>query len=180
MLERRTGGWLFWPLLALLLSSRAFVRFTSSGLETSLAYLILALFFTDFLRSGPQSPRDVQRLLLLASLGVLTRLDLALLLLPASAAVLAGGLWRFRWSALRAALVATLPLAAWFGFALVYYGFLLPNSLYAKLPRAELDAGSDHPCDDRRLRRGRCLRPACCAGRAGKRRVRGLRRADRG
>jgi arabinofuranosyltransferase len=133
VLERRTRGPLFWPLLALLLSSQAFVLFTSSGLETSLAYLILAAFFTDFLRGGPQSARDVQRLLLLAALGVLTRLDLALLLLPASVAVLAGGLWRFRWSALWAALVATLPLAAWFGFALVYYGFLLPNSFYAKL-----------------------------------------------
>jgi hypothetical protein len=43
VLERRTRGSLFWPLLALLLSSQAFVLFTSSGLETSLAYLILAL-----------------------------------------------------------------------------------------------------------------------------------------
>jgi arabinofuranosyltransferase len=132
VLERRMRGSLFWPLLALLLSSQAFVLFTSSGLETSLAYLILALFFTDFLRGG-WSPRDLQRLLLLASLGVLTRLDLALLLLPASAAVLIDGLRRFGWGALWAAAVAAIPLAVWFGFALVYYGFLLPNSFYAKL-----------------------------------------------
>jgi arabinofuranosyltransferase len=133
VLERRLRGPLFWPLLALLFSSQAFVIFTSSGLETPLAYLILALFFTAFLHGSPQRPRDVLRLLLLAALGVLTRLDLALLLLPASAAVLATGLRRFGWSAARAAALAALPLALWFGFALVYYGFLLPNSFYAKV-----------------------------------------------
>ena len=140
VLERRLRGPLFWPLLAVLFSSQAFVTFTASGLETPLAYLILVLFFVDFLRGSPSSPRDVLRLLLLAALGVLTRLDLALLLLPASALVGIVGLRRFGARAACAALLAALPLVLWFGFALVYYGFLLPNSFYAKVGGGVQDA----------------------------------------
>jgi arabinofuranosyltransferase len=124
----------FWGLFAILLSSQAFVTFTSSGLETPLTYLILVLFYTSFLRSSfLNSERDYFLCFLLTSLGLLNRLDLAFLFLPPVAYALIKG-WRLLgWRIIRPGLAGFAPLGIWMTFSVIYYGFLLPNSYYAKL-----------------------------------------------
>lgn len=107
--------------IAALLSSKAFVDYTTSGLENPLAYLLVALFVRA---SGWESR------LALAGAIYLTRADLALLVAP----TLVATLWRRR-DALSAgrALAALSPVIAWTGFSLLYYGFPFPNTAYAKL-----------------------------------------------
>lgn len=138
--------------LALLLS-RAQVDFATSGLENPLACLLVVLLLRRDLRPWadgqpapgpapaatrrrdawlPPADGDAARLLelgLLSSLLALTRLDLALVPLPVLAARVAAGGWR-HW---RQLLLAAAPLVLWELFAVVYFGFPLPNTAYAKL-----------------------------------------------
>lgn len=115
--------------LALALS-RAHVDFATSGLENPLACLLLVLALPAAARAVAGDDRGALiRLALLTSLLALTRLDLVLVPLPALAWAVARGGWR-HW---RALLVAALPLAAWEVFSIVYFGFPLPNTAYAKL-----------------------------------------------
>jgi arabinofuranosyltransferase len=113
----------------LLVSSRAFVDFSTSGLENPLTHLLLALYVAVFLR--PQlGPRELFQLTLLAALAVLNRMDALLLVLP--------GL-TYTWLSLRtraaslAVLAGFIPFVLWEGFSLFYYGFPFPNTAYAKL-----------------------------------------------
>ncbi len=121
--------------LLLLISSKAFVDYTSSGLEYPLSYFLLAGFYTRFFRlheDALPTPREMRVLGLLGGLAFVNRLDSVLLyVLPLA------------WLAFRArkqrdhvlALVgaAAVPAVAWLFFALVYYGFAFPNTYYAKV-----------------------------------------------
>jgi arabinofuranosyltransferase len=131
--SRARNVWLSFPTFLLLMSSQAFVTFTSSGLETPLVYLLVILFYARFLWTDPTTLRAVFWLLLLAALALVNRLDTALLFFPASCWVVIEGYRRFGRRVLRPIALASLPMVAWFGFALVYFGFLLPNSYYAKM-----------------------------------------------
>jgi arabinofuranosyltransferase len=111
-------------------ASSAAVDFAASGLETPLLVLLLALFVL-VLEREPASPRTLLLALLVSLIG-LTRLDALLLVLPALA-VRAWGQWS-RATALRLCLGAV-PLGLWHAFSLFYYGFLFPNTAYAKLGR---------------------------------------------
>jgi arabinofuranosyltransferase len=126
---------LMWSVLGL---SKAFVDYSTSGLENPLTHLLLAVFFTIQFSRRP----DRRRLLLLSgttALLMLNRFDTGLLVLPS----LGAGIWRagvrrvWPWVAL-----GMLPLAAWELFSIVYYGFPFPNTAYSKIgtgvPRAEL------------------------------------------
>ncbi|MEN6626962.1 MAG: hypothetical protein ABFD69_12125 [Candidatus Sumerlaeia bacterium] len=114
----------FW-LLAL---SKSFVEYSTSGLENVLTFFLLAWFYSVFFGDGPASER-VPRLMLIAALGVLNRIDSVLLFAPA----LGWRLWAERgnypW---RKVAAAALPIAAWELFSIFYYGFALPNTAYAK------------------------------------------------
>lgn len=125
--------------LAVFATSRAFIDFSTSGLENCLSHLLLVAFWLKYLDEAPASARRTVELGLIASFTILTRFDLALLVLPALA-VEARRL-RVR-EAGRALAIAGVPLFLWSGFALTYYGFLAPNPAYAKvghgLPRSDL------------------------------------------
>ncbi|MBK8261168.1 MAG: hypothetical protein IPK80_07480 [Nannocystis sp.] len=112
--------------LALLLC-RSFVDYSTSGLENPLIYLLLAAFVALYGRPG--SGRLVN-LTLVAALLLITRLDALLLVGPALAYALWSAPWRVT---VRALLLGLLPFFAWELFSLVYYGFLFPNTAYAKL-----------------------------------------------
>jgi arabinofuranosyltransferase len=118
--------------------SKSFVDYSTSGLENALTHLLLVLFFlTSF--SERRGRRRIGILSLLASLLMLNRLDLCVLVLP----VLAAETWRARLARPWVPLVlGMLPLIAWECFALLYYGFFVPNTAYAKLgpgiPRPDL------------------------------------------
>ena len=157
LVARRDG--FAWLGAAILLFSKAFADYSASGLENPLTHLLLVLFFIFFIEK-PSSPF---RLALLASLIALNRLDAILFVLPpltyaTLAPSLRGGYSRrsnpqfdeeiasqkpLAMTALRTA-IGFLPLLLWEAFSLFYYGFLLPNTYYAKLgagiPQAELFA----------------------------------------
>jgi arabinofuranosyltransferase len=124
---------IFAPFFFLLLSSQAFVSFTSSGLETPWVYLFVILFYQKFLFGEFSSSRDYFWAFLWASLSVVTRLDTALLFLPACGYLLVKGYSAHGVRLLRGTALAGLPIVSWFAFSLIYYGFLLPNSYYAKI-----------------------------------------------
>ncbi len=93
-----------------------------SGLEAPMVIFLLAMFWRELLTRQRKT-----RLTFIASLAMLARLDTAVLLALPLLHVFKSGRGRGR------ALLAAWPLAAWFGFSLLYYGFLFPNTKYAKL-----------------------------------------------
>ncbi len=122
--------------LLLLHLSRAFVDYSSSGLENPLTHLLLILFIASWLRWRNRSPQDRSStrssfsLWLTGSFLALTRPDAVLLVLPALVLVLRNSRGRHARSSLAAGL---LPLMAWETFSLFYYGSLIPNTALAKL-----------------------------------------------
>ncbi|MDE3059783.1 MAG: hypothetical protein KGJ06_02085 [Pseudomonadota bacterium] len=106
--------------------SKTFDSYVICGLETPLTFCTLAAFFYTLART----PQRIYPLLFFASLGVLTRFDNLIPLLPA---LLWLGIRHARNIRIRPLLAATLPLTGWCAFALFYYGFVFPNTKYAKL-----------------------------------------------
>src|SRR5688572_27334029 len=114
-------------------ASKAFVDYSTSGLENPLSHLLLAAFAVLLLRSDRPTPRRILLLATIASLGAVNRLDSSLLYAPGVLAAL----WKLpREQRLRGVLMAALgglPLVLWLAFATFYYGFPFPNTAYAKL-----------------------------------------------
>lgn len=117
--------------VAALALSRSFVDYSTSGLENPLTHLLIVAFVAVLLRAGTMTPRRAGALACLAALAALNRLDTVLLFGPALAWALARAPERRR--ALAAMALGALPLALWLLFALVYFGFPLPNTYYAKV-----------------------------------------------
>ncbi len=117
--------------LGILLISKAFVDYSTSGLENPLSHLLLAMFLFIYLRvEETPSNRQVFLLSLTAGLATLNRMDTILLYLPALAWVL----WKKRdRQAIGWMVIGFLPFIAWELFSLVYYGFPFPNTAYAKI-----------------------------------------------
>jgi arabinofuranosyltransferase len=139
LLARRLAAtpWNLVVCLAALLSSKAFIDFSTSGLENPLTHLLLFLFVWlwwdepfDSAQGRPDGVRRMRRLSFVAALLLLNRLDLAPLLAPA----IAFEMWRLGIvKAMRPVLVGFAPLIAWEAFSTFYYGTPLPNTAYAKL-----------------------------------------------
>ena len=111
-----------------LVLSRAYVDFSTSGLENPLTHLLIAVFIWQFF----QDKIRIGILSFLASLISLNRLDILIMVLPA----LGYAFWRERgfWGYnFRSSFLAFLPLIFWEAFSLFYYGFPFPNTAYAKL-----------------------------------------------
>jgi len=138
-----------WPgcLLAVLglTLSKAFTDYSTSGLENPLTHLLLVLFFIVLMQDGVGLRRNVLRrnvlrrifaLSLLTALLALNRPDIVLFVAPAYLLALWQSRTAMRWQAPRAIgviLLGFLPLLAWEAFSLLYYGFLAPNTYFAKL-----------------------------------------------
>jgi arabinofuranosyltransferase len=124
--------------VSVLLLSKSFVEYSTSGLENPLTNFLLVAFVLAWTFPG-DSRRRVFRLTLIAALLMVNRLDTVLLVMPA----LAVAIWpdgpRRHW---RSVVLGFAPLVAWELFSLIYYGFLFPNTAYAKLgsgiPASEL------------------------------------------
>ncbi len=116
--------------VVMLIRSHAFIDYCTSGLENPLTYLCLAAFFAVYFGSQEITPKKLFFLSLVASLGTLNRMDTFLLYAP----VLAYGFWKCRcFKAVFALFFGFLPFILWKCFSLAYYGFLFPNTAYAKL-----------------------------------------------
>ena len=112
----------------LLMSSRAFVDYSTSGLENPLTHLLLAAFATAWSRR--ETPFFQAALFVTGGLITLNRQDTLLLVLPAMIA--AGWAIGARRSVFLA-LLGALPVIVWESFSLLYYGLLVPNTAFAKL-----------------------------------------------
>lgn len=119
--------------LSILIFSKAFIDFSSSGLENPLTHLLLALFLLLFLEGADENSsqdRSVFLLSLTAGLATLNRMDTLLFYVPALA-------WIFLKNrttrTFRDILLGFLPFIFWEVFSVVYYGFPFPNTAYAKL-----------------------------------------------
>lgn len=124
-------------LVVWLISSKAFVDYTSSGLEYPLSYFLLALFYVRYLDRPVAVPPTIAELrlaVLLMSAAFLTRPDAVLLyIVPVGEMV-----WRsFRVTrpvhTVAALATGLAPAVLWLVFATLYYGFPLPNTYYAKV-----------------------------------------------
>ena len=113
-----------------LLFSRAFIDFSTSGLENPLSHMLLAAFVIRAVATR-ETGAGLPALWTLTSLLYLTRPDDVLVVAPA----LLAATWRApTWGArARAAAIGLLPAAAWTLGALAYFGFPFPNTAYAKL-----------------------------------------------
>ena len=116
--------------ILLLLFSKAFIDYSTSGLENPLTHLILGVFFYVYLRSE-SGYKSLLLLSVIGGLGILNRLDTSLLFMPVILHSLF--LMHSRLKAILLIALGLLPLLIWETFSLIYYGFLIPNTAYAKL-----------------------------------------------
>jgi arabinofuranosyltransferase len=116
--------------ISVLTASKAYIDYSTSGLENPLTHLILVLFFYIYIR-WENSSKKIFYLALIASLAAVNRMDTILLVLPAL--VYSFLLLKQFKNSLKSLLLGFLPFIAWELFSLVYYGFLFPNTAYAKL-----------------------------------------------
>jgi arabinofuranosyltransferase len=114
--------------------SRAFLDYSTSGLENPLTHFLLALFLWKFFENSP----SFLWLTFLSALIAINRLDALLLVAPVLVLVFwqEHALWQKK---LLSALLGFFPLILWELFSLFYYGFLFPNTAYAKLNTGILD-----------------------------------------
>ncbi|WP_246052670.1 hypothetical protein [Leptospira semungkisensis] len=125
----------FWIGIGFLFSSKSFVDYSYSGLENSLNYLIEAIFFYQYFKKKENTSESrLPSLVLLASLGLVSRIDFVLIfILPLCIALVQE--WKQKKLdrvLLIRLLVCTSPAILWFLFSAVYYGSLLPNTYYSK------------------------------------------------
>ena len=122
------GAWLGGLVLLL---SKGFVDYSTSGLENPLTHLLLVGLWA-VAWSGPTNSRRLLSLGLLTSALLLNRLDLALLVAPLCLDRLLawGGPWK---KAVWPLLASILPLLLWELFSFWYYGSIFPNTALAKL-----------------------------------------------
>lgn len=113
--------------LVLLLLSKSYIDYATSGLENPLTHLLLALLLLVYYRDNGQK---IFILSLITTCLLLNRMDLGLLTLPPLLYIW----WQHRsWRSGSAVSLGLSPFFLWEGFSLVYYGFPFPNTAYAKL-----------------------------------------------
>ncbi len=131
VLTRAVSTWQAATAAIVLLWSRAFVDYSTSGLENPLMALLLAVFLGVFMKAGTDPSRRLTRLTLVTSLIYLNRPDAVLFVMP----LLAVAIYQTRrpLAIARSLAIGAVPALAWTAFAIVYYGFPFPNTAYAKL-----------------------------------------------
>lgn len=111
--------------------SKAFVEYSSSGLENPLSHFILALFLWTFFGTSKPNSDNFFILCLIAAFAALNRMDAILIYLP-SLFYYYTSLTNKQREFFRA-VTAFLPFLLWEAFSLFYYGSFFPNTAYAKL-----------------------------------------------
>ncbi len=114
----------------ILIFSKAFIDYSTSGLENPLTHLLIVVFFILYF-NDEEVGKKLFKLSLIASLAVLNRMDIVLIFLPALLVIY------FRevnkWRGLLIAIAGFSPFILWEIFSLFYYGLPFPNTAYAKL-----------------------------------------------
>lgn len=117
----------------ILLFSRSFVEYSTSGLENPLTnlFLLVAILNAQKAYFSP-SAKYLIRFLLALSFMYLSRPDSILLLIPACITVFHKN-FNDKKKLITAVLVASIPIIIWTSFSIIYYGSFFPNTAYAKL-----------------------------------------------
>ena len=113
----------------ILIFSKAYIDYSTSGLENPLTHLLIVVFFIFYFKDEGEGNK-LFKLSLIASLAVLNRMDIFLIFLPALFIIYFSG------NKLKGLLIAAAgfsPFILWEIFSLFYYGFPFPNTAYAKL-----------------------------------------------
>jgi arabinofuranosyltransferase len=116
--------------LVILLCSKAFVDFSVSGLENPATHLLLLAFVLVFLTQHEWTDLDLMLMGFISAMIMLNRVDAGLFIIPALLFVLYK---RFSARSLGLLSLGFLPFVLWELFSLFYYGFLVPNTAFAKL-----------------------------------------------
>lgn len=123
--------WQAMLVIFVLILSKAYTDFSTSGLENPLSHVLITAFVFIFIQKE-HSHRRLFFLSLFTGLLMFTRPDLGLLLLPALIYAWRRTEGKGKW---KMVLMGMLPFLLWELFALWYYGFLFPNPWFAKLGR---------------------------------------------
>jgi len=113
----------------ILVFSKAFIDYSTSGLENPLTHLLIVVFFILYF-NDEEGEKKLFKLSLIASLAVLNRMDIVLIFLPALLVIYFRG---NKWKGLLIATAGFSPFILWEIFSLFYYGSPFPNTAYAKL-----------------------------------------------
>src|SRR4029077_11938874 len=113
-----------------LLSSKALIDYTASGLEYPLSYFLIALFYVKYLdrRFETPTPRELRFFTLVAALAFVNRSDTSLLFAIPVAEMTLWSLMAYGRNTFRSLLVGASPAILWLAFLTFYYGFPLPNT----------------------------------------------------
>lgn len=120
-------------ILSILIFSKAFIDFSSSGLENPATHLLLAVFLLFFLEGVDENFSNEKTVLLLSfvvGMATLNRMDTMLFFLPALSLILVKNR---KSGTIKNIILGFLPFIAWEIFSVIYYGFPFPNTAYAKL-----------------------------------------------
>ena len=109
--------------------SRAFIDYSASGLENPLGFLLFAAF-GHVLLNYRQHEKFWLYISLSVALAVFNRLDACLYYIPALLYLLKNRPQPIRWKQI---FQGSAPIVGWLVFSLLYYGFIFPNTKYAKL-----------------------------------------------
>lgn len=116
-----------------LIFSKAFLDYSTSGLENPLSHLcILITVYAAFRFEAKPNGNNLKIYILMSAFVVLTRQDLAIIILPLSAHILYRAK-QGKISLLFPVLIGLSPIILWEVFSILYYGFPFPNTAYAKL-----------------------------------------------
>lgn len=114
---------------SILILSKAFVDYSTSGLENPLTHLLIVLFSIVYFTNNNED-KKLFTLSLIACFAMLTRMDNILLFLPL---LIASYLKTKRIKGFLLIISGFLPFVIWEFFSIFYYGFPIPNTAYAKL-----------------------------------------------
>ena len=110
--------------------SKAYIDYSTSGLENPLTNFLLVVFFYVYFKEVFKDKIQTLLLSLVSSLILVNRMDCILLVLPAFIYYIIKNKSYKHYFVI---LVGFLPFILWELFSLFYYGFPFPNTAYAKL-----------------------------------------------
>jgi arabinofuranosyltransferase len=123
--------------IILLILSKSFTDYSTSGLENPLSHLLLVLFLIFYLPEKHDN-KNVFLISLFAALGILNRMDTVFIYLPA---ILYYLIKIKRLNSIKYVIYGFSVFIVWEIFSLFYYGFLFPNTYYAKMKNIEIPKG---------------------------------------
>ena len=110
-----------------LIMSKAFIDYSTSGLENPLTFCLLAVFYWLYFEARPRENKTFWLSMTAALIFLNKPEQMALLVIFPLAYMLVSE----RQKAILPAMLGFMPVIAWEIFSVIYYGFPLPNTFYA-------------------------------------------------